>query len=140
MRKEVRKHYCQMSQREKKFVEARLNQRRAMVDTSNITIQHHAKERMNSRKRFDVNIDMIVESIKDSDFHEYKIIRVGDEIVDERVLIRSRKDYRGNNIILVYSILQNKVITFWSNYKTDRHISLDLSLYDKEMKIVGIVK
>ena len=34
----------------------------------------------------------------------------------------------------------NRVITFWTNYPKDKKATLDMSIYDKNMKIVGVVQ
>ena len=94
---------------------------------------------MKTRPRFDINLPIIVDTIKHSMFYEYKIIKEGDKIVDERVLLRSKKSHKGSNVIIIYSLMWNKVITVWCNSKDDNHSALDYSLYNKDMKIVGVV-
>lgn len=136
----MKKHLTQMSNVEKKFVWERIKSRRAMVNHRNIQVNGHAKERMSNRPRFNVDLPIIIDTIKNSRFYEYKIIREGDTIVDERVLLRSDKVYNGSNLVLVYSIKKNRVITLWANKSDDNHSTLDLSSYNEDMKIVGVVK
>lgn len=139
MRTELRKHVTQMSAVEKKFVHCRIRTKRAEVSIDNVNIGYHANEMMKTRPRFDINLPIIIDTIKHSMFYEYKIIKEGDKIVDERVLLRSKKAHKGSNVIIVYSLMWNKVITVWCNSKDDNHSALDYSLYNKDMKIVGVV-
>lgn len=140
MRNEVKKHLTQMSRAEKKFIWKKLKKKRARVSQSNIKIGYHANEMIINRPRFNVDLPIIIETVKNSKFYEYKIIREGDKIVDERVLLRSNKSYDGSNVVIVYSLMWNKVITVWCNNVDDKHKTLDLSSYNKDMQIVGVVK
>ena len=140
MRKEIRKHFSQMTPKEKRFIDNRIDKKRAMVSPSNLNVGSHANKRIEDRNRLKVSLALIVDTIKNSNFHEYKLIREGDKIVDERVLLRSKGTYDGHNIIIVYSLMFNRVITFWTNYPNDKKATLDMSIYDKNMKIVGVVQ
>ena len=139
MRKEQRKHVTQMTQSEINFVEAKLRLKRAKVSASNLHVSFHAKERLLSRTSLNVTLALMIDTIKDSSFQEYKIIRYNGKISDIRVLLRSNKSYSGKQIILVYSLMSNAVATGWVNSTTDNHSTLDFSLYDSNMKIIGAV-
>lgn len=129
-----------MTRAEKKYISKRLRKKRARVSQSNIVIGYHANQMILERPRFNVDIPIIIETIKNSKFYEYKIIREGDKIVDERVLLRSNKSYDGSNVVIVYSMKWNKVITVWFNSVDDNHETLDLSIYNEDMQIVGAFK
>lgn len=136
----MKKHSLQMTSAEKKYISKRLRKKRARVSQSNIVVGYHANQMILERPRFNVDIPIIIETIKNSKFYEYKIIREGDKIVDERVLLRSNKSYDGSNVIIVYSMKWNKVITVWFNSVDDNHETLDLSIYNEDMQIVGALK
>lgn len=136
----MKKHSLQMTRAEKKYISKRLRKKRARVSQSNIVIGYHANQMILERPRFNVDIPIIIETIKNSKFYEYKIIREGDKIVDERVLLRSNKSYDGSNVVIVYSMKWNKVITVWFNSVDDNHETLDLSIYNEDMQIVGAFK
>lgn len=140
-----RKYVTQMTKKEKKLIEHKLEKARAIVYHNKAEIGKHAHERIKDRSRLNVTEDMIIESIMDSRYYEYKLITKGRKIIDERVLLKSNKAYNDNrdnlsNLVIVYSLTRNDVVTFWENSIHDNHSTIDInSLYDKKFDICGVL-
>lgn len=144
MKKERRKYITQMTRKEKQLIEHKLEKARAVVYLNQTDIVDHALKRMENRSRLDITKDMIIESIMDSRYYEYKLITVGNKIIDERVLLKSNKVYNDNgnpsNLAIVYSLTRNDVITFWQNSVDDNHKTININaLYDKKFDICGVL-
>lgn len=144
MKVERRKYVTQMTKKEKDLIEHKLEVARAIVYHNRTEIGKHALERMQERSRLNVSEDMIIESIMDSRYYEYKLITIGKRIIDERVLLKSNKVYgkgkKKANLTLVYSLKKNEVITFWENSLNDNHSTIDInSIYDKKFDICGVL-
>lgn len=125
-----RKHGSQMTLEEIRGVKRRL------MDVKEWKIIDHAFDRL-QEKGIVATYEDIVSTIYNSHMIEYRIVYnfyLG--AYDERVIMRAKtlvnKHYHLN---VVFSLTDNAVVTVWINHKKDRHDTLDMSIYDGNMKV-----
>jgi hypothetical protein len=127
-----RKHGSQLQG----FEEAGIWKRLKAIEEWEWEILPHALERLEKKGIIATRQD-VISTILYSSIIEYKIdyIRRKDEY-DERVLLRSKAIVNGDsNLNVVYSLTNKTVVTVWNNRITDKHSTLDWSLYDEDMKV-----
>lgn len=75
----------------------------------------------------------MIDTLLTGNFIEYKKIYKNNILQDERVVLRKnmKKDSE-YDLVLVYSLKDNKIITVWSNKNTDNHYSLNLDKYSRK--------
>ena len=61
---------------------------------------------------------------------EYKEIYTNNKLTDKRIVVRKGIHNNKYDLVLVYSVQWNKVVTAWKNELSDNHRTLDLRLYD----------
>lgn len=137
-RKEVRKHFTQMSEQELTIVENKIKSS-VNGDVNSVNIIPHAFDNLYKRLRKDRDINtykvMLVQALLDFTPIEFKRIYNGVNLVEERSLLRGNRLVNGESIVLVYSITKRKIITVWVNSLNDMHSTLDMNLYDSNMVI-----
>ena len=52
------------------------------------------------------------------------------KLTDKRIVVRKGIHNNKYDLVLVYSVKWNKVVTAWKNELSDNHRTLDLRLYD----------
>ena len=131
-----RKHVSQMSQHEIKGLTDRLKR---LSSSGNLQFTRHAFDRMDEKGIMVTQRD-IVSMISNSSVVEYKIDKDAmSEGFCERLVIRSRATVNKNyNLKVVFNLTNRTVVTVWINHVKDYHCTLDLGMYDKNMKIFGI--
>lgn len=137
-RKEIRKHFTQMSQQELTIVENKINSS-VNKDVSTVNIIPHAFDNLYKRLREGRDINtykvMLVQALLDFTPIEFKRIYNGVNLVEERSVLRGNRLVNEESIVLVYSITKRKIITVWVNSLNDMHNTLDMNLYDSNMEI-----
>ncbi|MFZ2576667.1 MAG: hypothetical protein WAX22_04225 [Lactococcus hircilactis] len=137
-RKEIRKHFTQMSQQELTIVENKINSS-VNKDVSTVNIITHAFDNLYKRLREGRDINtykvMLVQALLDFTPIEFKRIYNGVNLVEERSVLRGNRIVNDESIVLVYSITKRKIITVWVNSLNDMHNTLDMNLYDSNMEI-----
>ena len=131
-----RKYVSQMSQHEIKGLSNRLKR---LSSSGNLTFTDHTLDRV-MQKGIAVTQKDIISMIGNSDIVEYKIdvdnLRGG---YSERLVVSSKalvnRSYR---LKVVFDLTNRTVITVWMNHVKDTHKTLDWTLYDKNMKVLGI--
>lgn len=125
-----RKHGSQMSLEEIRGVKQRL------IDVKQWKIIDHAFDRL-QEKGIEATYEDIVSTIYNSHMIEYRIIYntyLG--MCDERVIMRAKTLVnRCYHLNVVFSLTDNAVVTVWLNHKKDRHDTLDMLLYDQNMRM-----
>lgn len=130
---EKRKHVSQMSVQEKDFIWKRLKG----VKETDWKVVDHALERI-GEKGIRVTIKDLVTTIYNAELIEYKTIDKWNG-VQERVVLRSKSVVNRNfNIHVVYNLTEKCIVTVWMNRIKDRHKTLDWSIYDAELKVLGV--
>ena len=75
----------------------------------------------------------MIDTLLTGDFIEFKRIYTNNILTDKRVVLRKNmKNDSEYDLILVYSLMNNEVITVWDNKNTDHHYSLDLTKYSRK--------
>lgn len=123
---ELRKHYCDISSKEKDIINKSLKGKEFQV-TGYTTF------RKQERKITEDEINRV--------FKDYKIIEVHIKNEDVRVLLRGNKVEQGNiNICVVVSLTNGRLITCYYNHHKDIHTNLDTSKYTKYINILNLLK
>ena len=128
---EKRKHYSQMNTSEIKSLYAKL----LSVTTKNWRMSYHAEERL-VQKRIDASRSRIVDVINHCEIIEYKTVDNG-RYTCERVIVRDNTLINKNyNLNVVFDVTRGVVISVWLNHIKDRHSTLDMLIYDRELQIL----
>ena len=131
-----KKHYTQMSNEELTYLKNKLHN----LNKRNLIISTHARNKNEfndtdiKQLPFEVTNDMIIEFNR-TEKRGY---------IDKRVTVRSKKVYDVKindkiekcNIIAVFSLTTNRVVTVFWNLTTDKHESINMSRYNKDLKIL----
>ena len=137
-RKEIRKHFIQMSEQELEIVKNKIKSS-VNGDVNSVNIVPHAFDNLFKRLRKGRDINtykiMLAQTLIDFTPIEFKRIYNGVNLVEERSVLRGNRLVNEESIVLVYSITQRKIITVWINSLNDMHSTLDTNLYDSEMVI-----
>jgi len=130
-----RKHGTQLERFEELGLWKRLNQ----VEEWEWEIIDHALDRL-EEKGIEATRHDIISTISNSSIIEYRIVyNKRHRKYEERVVLRSKAIVnRRYNLHAVFSLTNNNVISVWMNHVNDRHKTLDWSLYDKNMKVLGV--
>ena len=121
---ECRKHYLQFKNSEKDTL-TKLISNNTYVMSPHATIRQTHKVILNREIR---------DTLKD-----YKIVEYHYKYGDNRVLIRSNKSYKHTNLCLVLSLNRGEIITVYDNSEDDRHETLDLKNYNRDIDIRNIL-
>src|SRR5699024_54199 len=139
MRREVKKHIIQMTEKEVHIIKKKLKGLSITNLINNIKNNKHLQQRL-MEKRIGIaenklNILIHSDSTIDTNIIEYKRVysRRG---VDERVVLRKGHD-KSYDMALVVSLNNNRIITAWKNRKKDNHSTLDLNEYKEDLKILA---
>lgn len=128
---EKRKHYSQMNTSEIKSLYSKL----LSVTTKSWRMSDHAEERL-VQKRIDASRSRIVDVINHCEIIEYKTVDNG-RYTCERIIVRdttlTNKNY---NLNVVFDVTRGVVISVWLNHIKDRHSTLDMLIYDRELQIL----
>lgn len=126
----MKKHKTQMTYGE-------IDLLRAKVDATDIaTIEitaytlNRMKERLNGIELLDVA----------KTFLDYELIEYNRHSSDHRVLIRGNENIQNGigsyNICIVYSMLNNRIVTIWKENDHDHHDTLRIEEYNQDLEIV----
>lgn len=133
MRTENKKHREQMTQEEKVVLQNKVSH--ALKNIQNVHVSHHAIERFEQKAGYNLDKSLLIDSLLNSKPVEYKVVNHSVGNNEERVVLRSSKTSNNKEIVLVYSLTNNVIITFWLNSASDKHSTLDLSKYNKNLTI-----
>lgn len=129
----MRKHRSQLTQLEIGSLQRRLES----FDEWGIT--YHTLDRI-EEKGIRATYDDIVSTILNCEIIEYKIDYNGRRNrCEERVVVRGRAITNNYyNLNVVYNITKGDIVTVWLNDISDRHATLDWSIYNEDMKVFGV--
>jgi len=126
---QVKKHASQFTAKEVKQVYKAKERIQDLWLKRGIKMGLHLQDKIrNGETKF--SYKMTMETMLHSSIVEYN--KTGS---DKRILIRSHISNEGNVQCIVLSLLSGKVITSYLNKASDRHNTLDLRRYDKNLKI-----
>ena len=95
-------------------------------------LSNHSLQRF--KKKFPVPLtkEDIINTLLTGDFIEYKKHYINNVLSDKRVVLRKNmKNDSEYDLVLVYSLMSNEIITVWDNKNIDNHYSLDLTKYSR---------
>lgn len=95
-------------------------------------LSNHSLQRF--KKKFPVPLtkEDIIDTLSTGDFIEYKKHYTNNVLSDKRVVLRKNmKNDSEYDLVLVYSLMSNEIITVWDNKNIDHHYSLDLTKYSR---------
>lgn len=95
-------------------------------------LSNHSLQRF--KKKFPVPLtkEDIIDALSTGDFIEYKKHYTNNVLSDKRVVLRKNmKNDSEYDLVLVYSLMSNEIITVWDNKNIDNHYSLDLTKYSR---------
>lgn len=95
-------------------------------------LSNHSLQRF--KKKFPVPLtkEDIIDTLSTGDFIEYKKHYTNNVLSDKRVVLRKNmKNDSEYDLVLVYSLMSNEIITVWDNKNIDNHYSLDLTKYSR---------
>lgn len=134
-RKEIRKHFTQMTEEEISIVTNKIKQS-VNNDVKTVNILPHAYNHFFRRTpKTQAYRRLIGRALLNFNAIEYKKIYNGVNLVEERALIRGTDVLNGEGVVIVYSISHRCIVTLWINDTDDMHSTLDMSLYDENMEI-----
>ena len=95
-------------------------------------LSNHSLQRF--KKKFPVPLtkEDIIDTLSTGDFIEYKKHYTNNVLSDKRVVLRKNmKNDSEYDLVLVYSLMSNEIITVWDNKNIDHYYSLDLTKYSR---------
>lgn len=128
----IKRHIKQMNAKEKDFLNNKI--RPDMIKNFNINkaLTYHSYSRFQRKFPVPLTKEEIIEAINTGDFIEYKKIYENNILIDKRVVLRKNmKNDSTYDLVLVYSLMKNKIITVWDNHKDDLHRTLNLNKYSR---------
>ena len=102
-------------------------------DDSLPKLSFHSLQRFKQKFPIQLNKGDLIDTLLTGDFIEFKRIYTNNILTDKRVVLRKNmKNDSEYDLVLVYSLMNNEIITVWDNKITDHHYSLDLTKYSRK--------
>lgn len=93
-------------------------------------LSEHTLDRVQSKFDIVPTVYDIEDVLFNGNIIEYKEIYTNNKLTDKRIVVRKGIHNNKYDLVLVYSVKWNKVVTAWKNELSDNHRTLDLRLYD----------
>lgn len=128
-----KRHIKQMNRKERDYLDKVI--RPIIIKDCNEDLpklSNHSLQRF--KKKFPVPLtkEDIIDTLSTGDFIEYKKHYTNNVLSDKRVVLRKNmKNDSEYDLVLVYSLMSNEIITVWDNKNIDNHYSLDLTKYSR---------
>ena len=129
-----KRHIKQMNRKEKDYLN-KIIRPIIIKDCENHLpkLSNHSLQRFKEKFPIPLAKEDLIDSLLSGDFIEYKRIYTNNILTDKRVVLRKNmKNDSDYDLVLVYSLMDNKIITVWDNRNTDHHYSLDLAKYSRK--------
>ena len=95
-------------------------------------LSNHSLQRFKEKFPVPLTKEDIIDTLSTGDFIEYKKHYTNNVLTDKRVVLRKNmKNDSEYDLVLVYSLISNEIITVWDNKNIDNHYSLDLTKYSR---------
>ena len=95
-------------------------------------LSNHTLQRFKEKFPVPLTKEDIIDTLSTGDFIEYKKHYTNNVLSDKRVVLRKNmKNDSEYDLVLVYSLMSNEIITVWDNKNIDNHYSLDLTKYSR---------
>jgi hypothetical protein len=132
MKKVVKKrHVLQMTDIEKDYLNSIIRPQIRKQFNKHKPLSEHTLDRLQSKFDIVPTVYDIEDVLFNGNIIEYKEIYTNNKLTDKRIVVRKGIHNNKYDLVLVYSVKWNNVITVWKNELTDNHRTLDLRLYDK---------
>lgn len=96
-------------------------------------LSNHSLQRFKKKFPIPLTKEDIIDTLSTGDFIEYKKHYTNNVLSDKRVVLRKNmKNDSEYDLVLVYSLMSNEIITVWDNKNIDNHYSLDLTKYSRK--------
>ena len=96
-------------------------------------LSNHSLQRFKKKFPIPLTKEDIIDTLSTGDFIEYKKHYTNNVLSDKRVVLRKNmKNDSEYDLVLVYSLMSNEIITVWDNKNIDHHYSLDLTKYSRK--------
>ena len=96
-------------------------------------LSNHTLQRLKEKFPVPLTKEDIIDTLLTGDFIEYKKHYTNNVLSDKRVVLRKNiKNDSEYDLVLVYSLMSNEIITVWDNKNIDHHYSLDLTKYSRK--------
>lgn len=95
-------------------------------------LSNHTLQRFKEKFPVPLTKEDIIDTLLTGDFIEYKKHYTNNVLSDKRIVLRKNmKNDSEYDLVLVYSLMSNEIITVWDNKNIDNHYSLDLTKYSR---------
>lgn len=97
-----------------------------------LVVSWHSLNRFKEKFPVELTEEDLIDTLLTGDFIEYKKVYENNILKDKRVVLRKNmKNDSEYDLVIVYSLIDNKIITVWDNKNTDQHYSLNLEKYSR---------
>jgi len=117
-----KKHFSNFTEDEKKYITQMINEIKEPI------IRIHALGRMLQKK---ISSDKVYDV-----FNNYEIIEYNKTCGEHRVLLRGMKTHGTRNISISVDLLNQEIVTAYSNAQSDNHSSLNQDKYIRKLNII----
>lgn len=128
-----KRHIKQMNRKERDYLDKVI--RPIIIKDCNEDLpklSNHSLQRFKEKFPVPLTREDLIDTLSTGDFIEYKKHYTNNVLSDKRVVLRKNmKNDSEYDLVLVYSVMSNEVITVWDNKNIDHHYSLDLTKYSR---------
>lgn len=129
-----KRHIKQMNKKERDYLDKVI--RPIIIKDCNEDLpklSNHTLQRFKEKFPVPLTKEDIIDTLLTRDFIEYKKHYTNNVLSDKRVVLRKNmKNDSEYDLVLVYSLMSNEIITVWDNKNIDHHYSLDLTKYSRK--------
>lgn len=129
-----KRHIKQMNKKERDYLDKVI--RPIIIKDCNEDLpklSNHTLQRLKEKFPVPLTKEDIIDTLLTGDFIEYKKHYTNNVLSDKRVVLRKNiKNDSEYDLVLVYSLMSNEIITVWDNKNIDHHYSLDLTKYSRK--------
>lgn len=129
-----KRHIKQMTPREREFLNNTVrNNIKENCKNDELVVSLHSLKRFKEKFPVELTEEDLIDTLLTGDFIEYKKVYENNILKDKRVVLRKNmKNDSEYDLVLVYSLIDNKIITVWDNKNIDQHYSLNLEKYSRK--------
>lgn len=129
-----KRHIKQMNKKERDYLDKVI--RPIIIKDCNEDLpklSNHTLQRFKEKFPVPLTKEDIIDTLLTGDFIEHKKHYTNNVLSDKRVVLRKNmKNDSEYDLVLVYSLMSNEIITVWDNKNIDHHYSLDLTKYSRK--------
>lgn len=128
-----KRHIKQMAPRERQYLNNTVrNNIKENCENDELVVSWHSLNRFKEKFPVELTEEDLIDTLLTGDFIEYKKVYENNILKDKRVVLRKNmKNDSEYDLVIVYSLIDNKIITVWDNKNTDQHYSLNLEKYSR---------